>query len=47
MCSFELESIIIFLFHYCSILNIFLENYGVHLFQFVHNYSEFYLPISH
>ena len=47
MCSFDLESIVKFLFHYCFVLNEFLENYGVHLFQFVNNYSEFSLLVSH
>ena len=41
MCSFELESIVKFLFHYCSALNGYLEISGVHLFQFVYNLSEF------
>ena len=40
MCSFELEFIVKFLFHYCSILNGFLENPGVHLFQFVHTVTD-------
>ena len=47
MCSFELESIIKFLFHYCYVLNGFLENFRVHLIQSVHNYSEFSLPVCH
>ena len=47
MYSFELKFIVKFLFHYYSVLNGFLENSRVHLFQFVHNYSEFSLPVSH
>ena len=47
MCSFELEFIVKFLFHNCSILNGFLEIFGIHLFQFFHNYNEFSLPVSH
>ena len=33
MCSFELESIVKIFFHYFSILNEFLENFGVHFFN--------------
>ena len=33
MCSFKLEFIVKFLFHYCYVLNGFLENFGVHLFS--------------
>ena len=47
MCNFEMEFIVKFLFHYYSVLNGFLEMSGVHLFQFVHNYSEFSLPVSY
>ena len=47
MCCFEREFTVKFLFHYCYVLNGFLENSGVHLFQLVHNYSEFSLPVSH
>ena len=47
MCSFKLEFIVKFLFHYCSVLNGFLENSGVHLFQYVYNFSEFSLSVSH
>ena len=47
MCSFELESIENFLSHDCSALDGFWKIYGVHLFQFVYNFSEFSLPISH
>ena len=47
MCSFNLESIVKFLFHYCSALNGFLENSRVHLFKFVYNFNEFSLSVSH
>ena len=47
MCSFELEFIVKFLFHYCSVLNGFLENSRVHLFQCVYNFSEFSLLVNH
>ena len=47
MCSFELKFIVKFLFHYCYVLNGFLENSRVNLFKFFHNYSEFSLSVSH
>ena len=47
MCSFELESIVKFLFPYCFVLNGLLENSRVHLFQFVYNFNEFSLSVSH
>ena len=47
MYSFELESIVKFLFHYYYVLNGFLENSRVHLFKFVYNFSEFSLSVSH
>ena len=43
MCSFELESIV----KSISALDGFWKIYGVHLFQFVYNLSEFSISVSH